>query len=70
LSKGVTSTYIGSTTLWFLSFYLAERSGQIDDLIDQLKMDGIVLNCKGTAEGYLGVDIKQDGRKSHYCKKY
>jgi hypothetical protein len=30
---------------------------EINDLIERLKHDMITLHCKGTAEGYLGVDI-------------
>jgi hypothetical protein len=37
------------------------RTGKIDNLIKHLKKDDIALNKKGTAEGYLGVDILQDG---------
>jgi hypothetical protein len=33
---------------------------EINDLIERLKRDEIALHCKGTAEGYLGVDIQQD----------
>jgi hypothetical protein len=30
----------------------------MNDLIEGLKCDEIALHCKGTAEGYLGVDIQ------------
>ena len=36
---------------------------EIDNLIKRLKKDDIALNKEGTAEGYLGVDIQQDGDK-------
>jgi hypothetical protein len=36
---------------------------EIDNLIKHLKKDDIALNKEGTAEGYLGVDIQQDGDK-------
>ncbi len=36
---------------------------KIDNLIKRLKKDDIALNKEGTAEGYLGVDIQQDGDK-------
>ncbi len=36
---------------------------EIDNLIQCLKKDDIALNKEGTAEGYLGVDIQQDGDK-------
>lgn len=38
------------------------RESQIDDLIDELKREEVALHKEGTAEGYLGVDIKRDGR--------
>jgi hypothetical protein len=38
-------------------------TGKIDNLIKRLKKDDIALNKEGTAEGYLGVDIQQDGDK-------
>ena len=33
---------------------------EINDLIEGLKRDEIVLQHKGTMEGYLGVDIQRD----------
>jgi hypothetical protein len=36
---------------------------EINKLIEQLKQDNIALHHEGTAEGYLGVDIQQDGNK-------
>lgn len=36
------------------------RESQIDDLIDELKREEVALHKEGTAEGYLGVDIKRD----------
>ncbi len=36
---------------------------EIDNLIKRLKKDDIALNKEGTAEGYLRVDIQQDGDK-------
>jgi hypothetical protein len=36
---------------------------QIDDLIDALKKEEVALHKEGTAEGYLGVDIKRDGNQ-------
>ncbi len=35
----------------------------INELIEQLKQDDIALHREGTAKGYLGVDIQQDGNK-------
>jgi hypothetical protein len=36
---------------------------EIDNLIKRLKKDDIALNKEGSAEGYLRVDIQQDGDK-------
>ncbi len=36
---------------------------EINDLIEGLKHDEIALHCKGTVEGYLGVDIQRDGNQ-------
>ena len=36
---------------------------EIDNLIKRLRKDDIALNKEDTAEGYLGVDIQQDGDK-------
>jgi hypothetical protein len=36
---------------------------EIDNLIKRLKKDDIALNKEGTAEGYLGVVVQQDGEK-------
>ncbi len=36
---------------------------EINDLIEGLKRDKIALHRKGTAEGYLGVDIQRDGNQ-------
>ncbi len=35
----------------------------IDDLIDALKREEVALHKEGTAEGYLGVDIKHDSNQ-------
>jgi hypothetical protein len=39
----------------------SRSDAEINDLIEGLKRDGIALHCKGTAEGCLGVDIRQEG---------
>ncbi len=39
------------------------NDAEINDLIEGLKCDEIALHRKGTAEGYLGVDIRQDGNQ-------
>ena len=39
------------------------RESQIDDLIDELKREEVALHKEGTAEGYLGVEIKRDGNQ-------
>jgi hypothetical protein len=39
------------------------KESQIDDLIDELKREEVALHKEGTAEGYLGVDIKRDGNQ-------
>jgi hypothetical protein len=39
------------------------KESQIDDLIEALKRDEVALHKEGTAEGYLGVDIKRDGNQ-------
>ncbi len=36
---------------------------EINELIELLKQDNIALHREGTAVGYLGVDIQQDGNK-------
>jgi hypothetical protein len=36
---------------------------EINEVIERLKQDDIALHREGTAEGYLGVDIQQDGNK-------
>ncbi len=36
---------------------------EINELIERLKQDDIALHHEGMAEGYLGVDIQQDGNK-------
>jgi hypothetical protein len=33
----------------------------IDELIEKLKKEDVALHKEGTAEGYLGVNIKQEG---------
>ncbi len=35
----------------------------INDLVEKLKKEDMALHKKGTAEGYLGVDIKQEGNQ-------
>jgi hypothetical protein len=39
------------------------KESQIDDLIDALKREEVALHKEGTAEGYLGVDIKHNGNQ-------
>ncbi len=39
------------------------KESQIDDLIEGLKREEVALHKEGTAEGYLGVDIKRDGNQ-------
>jgi hypothetical protein len=36
---------------------------EIDDFMKRMKTEDVALNKEGTAEGYLGVDIQQDGKK-------
>jgi hypothetical protein len=43
----------------------AETDGQIDSLIANMKREEICLRREGTAEGYLGVDIKTIGGQIH-----
>jgi hypothetical protein len=33
---------------------------EIDDLIKQMKSEDVAFHKEGTADGYLGVDIKQE----------
>jgi hypothetical protein len=40
-----------------------KSDNEINELIEQLKQGDIALHREGTAEGYLGVDIQQDGNK-------
>ena len=37
---------------------------EIDDLIAKLKKDNLALRKEGTAEGYLGLDVSYDGKKT------
>ena len=37
---------------------------EIDNLIDKLKKDNLALRKEGTAEGYLGLDVSYDGKKT------
>jgi hypothetical protein len=39
------------------------KESQIDDLIDALKREEVALHKEGTAEGYLGVDLKRNGNQ-------
>jgi hypothetical protein len=39
------------------------KESQIDDLIEALKREEVALHKEGTAEGYLGVNIKRDGNQ-------
>jgi hypothetical protein len=46
-----------------------KSDNEINELIEQLKQDDIALHHEGTAEGYLGVDILQDGNQIMCYKK-
>ena len=35
----------------------------IDELIEKLQKEDVALHKEGTAEGYLGVDVKQEGNQ-------
>jgi hypothetical protein len=39
------------------------KESQIDELIEALKREEVALHKEGTAEGYLGVDIKHKGNQ-------
>jgi hypothetical protein len=44
-------------------YIYGKSDDEINELIERLKQDDIALHREGTAEGYLSVDIQQDGNK-------
>jgi hypothetical protein len=43
--------------------FFARNDSRITEVIDALKQAGVAIRCEGTAEGFLGVDIKRSTNK-------